>query len=362
MAPRENRAEIVSAEVVLPCAGLDETAAFFTGRLGFRLDAVFPADDPRVAVISGHGLRLRLDRAATAAPGHLRLRCGDPRALAGGQDHLIAPNGTRIDLVPAVTAPAFRPLEPAFAIYRDAGLESWVTGRAGMRYRDLIPGRLGGRVIASQIAIPEGGPVPDSVHYHEITFQMIFCAKGWVRVVYGDQGPPFVLQAGDCVLQPPRIRHRVLEASPELEVIEIGSPAEHLTCLDHALALPNPALRPERAFEGQRFLHHQAQSAVWGPGPGAGFEARDLGIAEATGGLAAVQVVRALAPGVAADLQHQSAPRLAVLLAGDLQLQDHDGAVHHLSGGDAFLLPAGTPCSLTAGSDDLEWLAVRLPL
>jgi quercetin dioxygenase-like cupin family protein len=41
---------------------------------------------------------------------------------------------------------------------------------------------------------------------------MIYCHRGWVRVVYEDQGEPFVMHPGDCVLQPPGIRHRVLEA------------------------------------------------------------------------------------------------------------------------------------------------------
>ena len=53
-----------------------------------------------------------------------------------------------------------------------------------------------------------GGPVPDWVHFHKVRFQLIYCWHGWVRVVYEDQGDPFVLQAGDCVIQPPQIRHR----------------------------------------------------------------------------------------------------------------------------------------------------------
>ena len=97
-------------------------------------------------------------------------------------------------------------------------------GRAGMLYRDLIPGRLGGRYIASHITIPEGGPVADWVHFHRIALQMIFVRRGWVRVVYEDQGEPFVMNAGDLVLQPPEIRHRVLESSPGLEVVEISAP------------------------------------------------------------------------------------------------------------------------------------------
>ncbi len=65
----------------------------------------------------------------------------------------------------------------------------WVIGRAGMQYRDLIPTRLGGAIIASHIRIPDGGPVPDMVHFHKVGFQLIFCVKGWVDVVYEDQGP-----------------------------------------------------------------------------------------------------------------------------------------------------------------------------
>ncbi|NNG05760.1 MAG: cupin, partial [Inquilinus sp.] len=53
---------IESAEIVLPCEELTDTLPFFTKRLGFRLDAIFPADDPAVAEISGHGGRLRLQR------------------------------------------------------------------------------------------------------------------------------------------------------------------------------------------------------------------------------------------------------------------------------------------------------------
>jgi quercetin dioxygenase-like cupin family protein len=73
-----------------------------------------------------------------------------------------------------------------------------------------VPDRLGGAVIASHIRIPDGGPVPDMVHFHKVGFQLIFCINGWVDVVYEDQGGPIRLRAGDCFIQPPEIRHRVL--------------------------------------------------------------------------------------------------------------------------------------------------------
>ena len=50
---------VSAAEIVLPCAELDDTLAFFTDELGFRTAAVFPADDPTVfhsAVVTASGL------------------------------------------------------------------------------------------------------------------------------------------------------------------------------------------------------------------------------------------------------------------------------------------------------------------
>jgi quercetin dioxygenase-like cupin family protein len=171
--------------------------------------------------------------------------------------------------------------------------DDWGLGRAGMQYRDLIPGRQGGRFIASHIRIPFGGPVSDYVHFHRIRFQMIYCKAGWARLVYEDQGEPFVLSAGDCVLQPPQIRHRVLEASNGLEVIEVGCPALHETVADHAMTLPTPHVLPERNFAGQRFVRHVAAEASWLQWRREGFEMRDAGIAAATNALAGVRVVRA---------------------------------------------------------------------
>ena len=132
-----------------------------------------------------------------------------------------------------------------------------------MMYRDLIPDRLGGKLIASHIRIVEGGEVDDSIHYHKIDFQIIYCLKGAIRVVYEDQGPPFWLKPGDCVLQPPEIRHRVLEAEAGSEVIEITSPAEHETWFDHDLDLPTRSVQHHRIFKTQRFVRHLDAESRW---------------------------------------------------------------------------------------------------
>ena len=53
---------IHAAEVCLPSTDLTADLAYYTEALGFRLDTIFPADDPAVATLSGYGVRLRLER------------------------------------------------------------------------------------------------------------------------------------------------------------------------------------------------------------------------------------------------------------------------------------------------------------
>lgn len=357
---------VEAAEVVLPCIAFDPTLNFFTNRLGFRVDSIFPADDPRAAQLSGYGLRLRLERGPKNDDSVLRLLCGDPVAFAVGTQTLKAPNGTRIELVeadPPVEVPPVDPVslgQPPVVTQAGAGAH-WGTGRAGMHYRDLVPDRQGGRIIASHIRIPGGGPVPDYVHFHKIRFQMIYCRKGWVRVVYQDQGPPFAMQAGDCVLQPPEIRHRVLESGDDLEVVEIGCPAEHMTCVDHDLTLPTDALRPDRDFGGQRFVRHVAAEADWRPWRLAGFEARDTGIGAATGGIAGAQVIRPAGASESATSRHDADSLFFFVLQGRVTLCADGQADQTLTADDSFMIPANLSYRLAACLDDLELLEVTMP-
>ncbi len=352
-------AEILGAEVALACDELDETLAFFSG-LGFRIQAIFPADAPTVAVLSGHGLRLRLEVGGPGARGVLRLRCADLKRIASGTLELTAPNGTRVLWVDAEPTLVIPPLRPSLVVTRRQG-SAWHVGRAGMRYRDLIPDRQGGRVIASHIHIPEAGPVPDYPHFHDVRFQVIVCHRGWVRVVYEDQGPPFVMEAGDCVLQPPKIRHRVLECSKDLEVVELGSPAQHPTFADHEAPLPSPTRNDARDFAGQRFVRHRAEGADWSPWRHTGFECRDTGITEATGGLAGVRFVRADGTPSAAQSTHEAELVFGFVRAGGITLRTAEHAPEKLAEGDAFVIPGGLSHTLTDPTPDLELLDVTLP-
>jgi quercetin dioxygenase-like cupin family protein len=343
------------AEIQLPCAELAPTLAFFVERLGFRIDVIFPAEEPTTASLSGHGLRLRLAPVG-GDPGVIRLARADLSAL--GARVLIAPNGTRIELVEA-DPPIVQPLfQPEFVLTRASNGPQPGPGRAGMIYRDLIPSRLGGAVVASHISIPEGGPVADWVHFHKISFQMIFCRRGWVKLVYEDQGEPFILSAGDCVLQPPRIRHRVLESSPGLEVVEIGCPALHETLADHDMALPTGRLLPERDFGGQVFLRHIAAETPW-VAQGKGFERRETGMVQATRGLAAAHVLRPATANRLDVAAHHGDMLFGFVLDGAATLERQ--GYHVLAGADAFVIPPGEDWALRDCSPDLLLLQVALP-
>jgi quercetin dioxygenase-like cupin family protein len=335
---------IRSARVVLGCPTLDPTLAFFVA-LGFRVDAITPADAPRVAVLSGHGARLELRAGSGLAPGVVVLEVDDPAAFPSQ----VAPNGTSIEVVARDPGVVIPPLVPEVVVSRAAEAE-WGVGRAGMRYRDLVPGRLGGVVVASHIHIPDAGPVPDYVHFHKVAFQLIFCRSGWVRVVYEDQGPPFVLQAGDCVLQPPTIRHRVLECSDDLEVIEVGCPAEHQTLADPGLELPTGELHPHRRYGGQRFVRSQRSQRQYAPWSQAGYDAADLGLGAATDGLLTGHVVRC-GGGSATDAEPAHLA-VAFVLTGQVTIE---GSA--LDAGDSIAVPGSVV--LGPASDDLELLVVQ---
>lgn len=352
--------QIVTAEILVPCSDIRVEMPYFQKALGFRLDKIFPADDPSVAILSGHGTRLRLERDADAAPVTIRFACTDPNLFAEGRTAFKTPSGNTV-IAFQHNPPLFQPeTQHAFAVRRLADEAPWVIGRAGMLYRDLVPDRLGGSIIASHIRIPDGGPVPDMVHYHTIGFQLIYCYRGWVRLVYEDQGPEFILKAGDCVIQPPEIRHRVLEASDYVEVVEIGVPADHETTIDHDMELPNNTINPDRVFSGQKFVRHELKDATWEPWRIAGFEHRDTGICDGTQGVASVQVAR-FQGGAPPPTQHSSDILFTFVLEGEMTLTGAGEQPRKLAPGDAFVVPPQFTTTYSDCSEGLELLEVSLP-
>lgn len=285
-------------------------------REGFRLDVIYPADNPQCAVLSS----------------------ADETAL------VVTPEAPELpDRLPS--------FEAEFVLTRAS--EDSGQGRAGMLYRDLIPGRLGGRYIASHITIADGGPVADWVHYHRITLQLIYVRRGWVRVVYQDQGEPFVMNEGDLVLQPPLMRHRVLESSAGLEVVEVSAPAVHATFADHDLELPNGS-NPGRVYGGQYFLHHVAADTPW--------TSADEGLAQdtqleiASSGLAQVRTLRPRSGESLSFGGHRGELVFGFVLDGTATL-DYRGR-HEVGAADAFVIPPGQSWQLAHPSRDFRLLHV----
>ncbi|MEJ6397256.1 cupin domain-containing protein [Yoonia sp. 208BN28-4] len=347
------------AEVRLPTTDLRGDLGFFAKMLGMRMESIFPADDPTNAVFSGHGISVRLDQTMISAAGVIRILTDD-KDFAGGARGLTAPGGTIVEIAPLNPELVMPETQHAFVVRRLKDKAPWVIGRAGMHYRDLIPDRLGGSIIASHIRIPDGGPVPDTVHYHKVGFQLIFCYKGWVDVVYEDQGEPIRLTAGDCFIQPPEIRHRVLEASDGIEVIEIGVPAEHVTEIDHEMTLPNLRINRNREWQGQKFVHNVAKGAEWTASRLPGFVSRDTTIAANTKAVAGVQVLRR-GEGAPMWATHDADIHFTFVMSGTMTLEGEGEEPRALEAGDAFVIPPGMAIRYADPSDRLELLEVSLP-
>ena len=330
--------------VLIPADPLDVTVDFLE-RLGFRLEEIAPADDPDEALMTGHGLQLRLDRAYR---GDAELVLPTGGTLAPGR--YVGPARLVVEVTPP-RALNISPAAPAFVHTRFAETP-FHEGRAGLLYRDLLPSRLGGRWIASHIRAARAGPVDDRVHHHRVRLQLIYCLSGEAELVYEDQGPPFTFRAGDLVLQPPGLRHRVLSANEGFEVVELASPAWHPTSIDHQMVLPSAEPAPDRLRSGQRFLHAVTDSCpaeLLAPG----VEARDLGLHAASGGVATARVLRFQGAG-AAELREADDLRFVFVIegSGSIAGADRTALVTH----DAVALPPG-PFLLT-GSPGLRVLEV----
>jgi len=95
-------------------------------------------------------------------------------------------------------------------------------------YRDLgIADATGGQVIAH--LVKANAPPTDGTgwHRHDCDFQIVIMTKGWARFMYEDK--PTLVKAGDVVHQRPGIVHYLFDYSPDMEYLEIVSPADFKT-------------------------------------------------------------------------------------------------------------------------------------
>jgi mannose-6-phosphate isomerase-like protein (cupin superfamily) len=101
--------------------------------------------------------------------------------------------------------------------------------RSYFEYRDLgIKRATGGKMVAHVIRARPGKAPHGEWHYHDCAVQFVYVLKGWVLFEYEGVGR-VMMKAGSCFYQPPRIRHRELKHSKNLEMIEIVAPATFKT-------------------------------------------------------------------------------------------------------------------------------------
>ena len=123
--------------------------------------------------------------------------------------------------------------------------------RRGLRgyfeYRDLgIQRATRGKVVAHVIRARAGKAPHGEWHLHDCAMQFVYVLKGWVLFEYEGVGR-VLMKAGSCFYQPPRIRHRELKHSRNLEMIEFVSPAAFRT---RSSAPPAARKSPARRSRG----------------------------------------------------------------------------------------------------------------
>ena len=80
-------------------------------------------------------------------------------------------------------------------------------------------------MIKTTARCPEGG---SGLHYHDLEFQMVYCLKGNSTVWFEGYGEQH-FEEGDCWVQPPCIKHNVLDYSKDYLLMEMTIPAEYET-------------------------------------------------------------------------------------------------------------------------------------
>jgi uncharacterized RmlC-like cupin family protein len=101
--------------------------------------------------------------------------------------------------------------------------------RSYFEYRDLgIKRATRGKVVAHVIRARPGSAPHGEWHAHDCDAQFVYVLKGWVRFEYEGVGE-VLMKAGSCFYQPPRIRHREIAHSRDVQLLEVVAPANFKT-------------------------------------------------------------------------------------------------------------------------------------
>ncbi len=126
------------------------------------------------------------------------------------------------------------------------------------------------------------------------------------------------------------------------------------------MELPTQHLRPEREWQGQRFVFNQGAKADWLPARLPGFISRDTTIAGNTHNVAGVNVIRR-GQGTPIWASHDADIHFTFVMEGTMILEGDGKDPYVLEPGDAFVIPPGMKTRYADPSDDLELLEVALP-
>jgi len=102
----------------------------------------------------------------------------------------------------------------AYAHYRDLGFADATDGLAQAHVIRLI-----GPCNPAEVS---------KLHFHDVEFQMVYVLKGWVKTYMEGQGETLMRQ-GSAWIQPPRIKHLIMDYSDDVELLEVILPAEFRT-------------------------------------------------------------------------------------------------------------------------------------
>ena len=96
-------------------------------------------------------------------------------------------------------------------------------------YRDFgLKELTGGRMVAHAIKVLPGKHPHGQWHTHDLQFQFVYVAEGWVEFDYEDIGR-VRLEKGSAVYQPPRVRHAEVAHSDDVLILEVVTPGEFET-------------------------------------------------------------------------------------------------------------------------------------
>ncbi len=102
----------------------------------------------------------------------------------------------------------------AYAQYRDFGFADATGGLAQAHVIRLI-----GPCDPAEVS---------KLHFHDVEFQMVYVLKGWVKTYMEGQGES-LMKTGSTWIQPPRVKHLILDYSNDAELLEVILPAKFRT-------------------------------------------------------------------------------------------------------------------------------------